>query len=196
MNKEKENTRSRTFFCVSYLSKELLERLLTDKLNIIKRYAYIVHDKDLLDGNPKKEHIHLYIKFNEKKSIKQIRDYFSTDTDNTLADICKNDCYALRYLLHLDDGSKFQYDRSAVTSYNIPNIEDYWDGDVASENREFDALQELYDGVSPLQVARKYGRDFIYHYNHYRQLLADIYEYELKHSVIDENGEIKEEKYD
>lgn len=101
---------------------ELKKRL---KKITTKEYAWIVHNKDLIKGTnePKKEHIHLYLKFNapypvnhlikmiwkpeDKKNIdKYYRFFQEVRTSNNIK----------KYLIHLNDKSKFQYKPEEVVA--------------------------------------------------------------------------------
>lgn len=91
---------------------------------------------------------------------------------NTLDEICENNIVAQRYLLHLDN-PKAQYDLSEVTSYNV-NLDNIFDVGTFGTAWEVDALSMLVSGVDKFEIAKKYGRDFIYHYLQFKALANDI----------------------
>lgn len=173
------NERGRNHFAITYVPKQELDLLLQKNLSLIKRYAYIYHDRDFnLDGSPKEPHYHLWVAFNDKKSIKQFIEMFSCvlpngDKPNTLDEICENNIRSQRYMLHLDNSDKAQYDISEIVYYNI-DIEQILDCGKYGISWEVDALGMLVSGVDKFEIAKKYGRDFIYHYLQFRALALDI----------------------
>lgn len=77
-----------------------------------------LHDKDVNeDGTLKKPHYHLMPMFDSLKSVRQARDYFSfvnavpPPNDNIIVHSKRQ---MARYLCHLDDPDKYQYDKSDV----------------------------------------------------------------------------------
>ena len=89
------------------------------------RYAYILHDKDVLDnGEIKGPHIHLVFCSDKAKSSNSWIEHFSSlldiSTDAVSVEMQGSEKKCLRYLLHLDDGAKHQYDRSEV----VTNMDD------------------------------------------------------------------------
>lgn len=173
------NDRDRNHFAITYLPKEQLELLIEKNLSLIRRYAFIYHDRDInLDGTPKEPHIHLWISFINKKSLRQLIDMLHIKLDdgsepNTLDEICENNISAQRYLLHLDNPEKVQYDLSEVTSYNV-NLDNIFEVGSFGTSWEVDALSMLVSGVDKFEIAKKYGRDFIYHYTQFKSLANDI----------------------
>lgn len=78
-------------------------------------YAYITHDKDLDDdGMPLKPHTH-FIGKRETTITPSGVCYHLGISEVSLANI-KNWKAAVRYLVHADNGRKFQYDHSLVTA--------------------------------------------------------------------------------
>lgn len=177
------NDRDRNHFAVTYIPKERLGLLLKENLSIIRRYCYIEHNRDFyLDGTPKEPHIHLWISFINKKSLRQLIDMLYVKLDdgtepNTFDELCNNNIVAQRYLLHLDDPDKAQYDVDEVVSYNV-NLDSIFDYSPSGFCWEVDALSMLVNGESKFEVAKKFGRDFIYHYLQFKALANDIREEE------------------
>lgn len=115
MSSEKSrDTRTRNFATVVYP-----ESAPEDWQDILARHcvpAFIspLHDKDINPtGEPKKPHFHVMLMFDGKKSMEQVAEIF--------ASICGVGCEVVksvrgyaRYLCHLDNPEKAQYDTSAV----------------------------------------------------------------------------------
>lgn len=88
------------------------------------RYAYILHDKDVLEsGEIKGNHIHLVFTAESAKSsanwIKHFSDLLHLEQEAVSVEMQGSEKKCLRYLLHLDDPAKHQYDRSEVIT-NMP----------------------------------------------------------------------------
>lgn len=89
------------------------------------RYAYILHDKDVLDtGEIKGKHIHIVFNAETAKSsanwIKHFSEQLKVEPEAVSVEMQGSEKKCVRYLLHLDDGAKHQYDRSEV----ITNMDD------------------------------------------------------------------------
>lgn len=75
------------------------------------------HDKDFNpDGEPKKPHYHLLLMFEGKKSISQVQDLLSNISTVPVEIVDSLRGYA-RYLCHLDNPEKAQYDIELVRSF-------------------------------------------------------------------------------
>lgn len=178
------NDRDRNHFAITYIPKERLDLLLKENLSLIRRYCYILHDRDFhLDGSPKEPHIHLWISFINKKSLRQLIDMLYVELEdgskpNTLDELCDNNFVAQRYLLHLDNPEKAQYDIDEIVSFNV-DLSNIFEVTSKGLCWEIDALSMLVNGESKFDVAKKYGRDFIYHYLQFKALANDIREEEF-----------------
>lgn len=85
------------------------------------RYAYILHDQDKeSDGTTKTEHLHIFLTADVAKSsqnwVKHFSDLLKVEPDAVSVEMQQSQKKCLRYLLHLDDGNKHQYDRSQVVT--------------------------------------------------------------------------------
>lgn len=180
MQLAKDSERAYRFAIVSYIDKQYLDalfQLLT--LRNLSHYSYIVHDKDKTDV-----HIHLALCFSEKVSVASIRRTFveaqkmsGVETvQNTFIQLLKNVHSLLDYFSHTGDYSdddKFCYDPGDI----VYDDQKFWGRllDVAGQadndtNTEFvtDLLSQDYD---PVNMAKKYGRDYIKNissYEHFR----------------------------
>lgn len=78
---------------------------------------YILHDKDILeDGTPKKPHYHVQIIFENPRSDRKIRKLSLMCGGNGYLETLDSVRGYARYLLHLDNPEKYQYDVSEIHS--------------------------------------------------------------------------------
>lgn len=84
-----------------------------------------LHDKDInADGEVKKSHIHVLVIYQGKKSFEQIKEV----TDKLNASIpqkCANVKGLVRYMAHLDNPEKAQYDRSLIVGHGGADVAEY-----------------------------------------------------------------------
>ena len=83
-----------------------------------------LHDKDVNpDGEVKKPHWHILLSFDGNKSFSQIREY----TDKLNAPIpqkCASAKGLVRYMIHLDNPEKYQYDYADIVCHGGYDIND------------------------------------------------------------------------
>lgn len=125
--KKTEDNRARAFATIIYpdsLPADWLERL---KGTMWKGFVSPLHDKDVNEGGtPKKPHYHVLIMFdgNSKKNYDtQIKPVFEKCFENGFAgreEIQSTQGYA-RYLCHLDNPEKAQYDKNDVIAFGGAN---------------------------------------------------------------------------
>lgn len=72
-------------------------------------YCYILHDKD-----DNKKHFHFLIFFNNQRYISSVSTEFNIQTN--LINYVKDKKYAIQYLVHYNDSSKFQYSITDIRS--------------------------------------------------------------------------------
>lgn len=174
--------RSRKFSCITYLNELQLQVCLLKHSNQIRVYAYAMHDKDTKeDGTLKEPHIHLVLITYNTCAISSIRRWFSGYVDEngditTTAQICQDVFEMYDYLTHStrkarEDG-KYQYDKSIIKTNDTTG---YFQ---ASEESEYDsitlAMESLLKGGDIHTLAKRYGRDFILHYNAIKQVVCDV----------------------
>lgn len=117
----------RNFSCVLYGSLENLDEFLNTAETIPRAYAYIVHDKDILDnGEPKKTHIHLILSYSNARSIENVEKillvYMNKNElqhQNVFIEPCRNIKSAFDYLTHKNDKNKYQYTIDNVVCSSI-----------------------------------------------------------------------------
>lgn len=177
MSKMKLPNRSRKFSLVTYLVEPDLVTCLNNHQQSIRGFAYAYHDKDETEeGKIKEKHAHVVLWLYNPSDSNRIRRWFHGVDEkgieaNTLAQVCMDVAASYEYLWHKNNPEKYQYDSSIVVSSDPALFEQ------ADDNPESDAyapLEDLLNGVPLSVVAKRYGRDFIVHYGHYRQIYQDI----------------------
>lgn len=108
------DTRTRNFATVVYPEsapedwQHILER------HCVPSFISPLHDKDVNPtGEPKKPHYHVMLMFEGKKSIEQVQEIFST-IGGVGCEVVKSLRGYARYLCHLDNPEKAQYEPSEV----------------------------------------------------------------------------------
>jgi len=83
-----------------------------------------LHNKDTNpDGTIKKEHIHVLMMYDGVKSYDQVLEV--TESINaTVPQKCGSAKGLVRYMLHLDNPEKYQYDKGDIRAYGGADIED------------------------------------------------------------------------
>lgn len=160
----------------TYLPQEKILAVLNDKLADGQLYQAITifHDRDVNeDGTLKAPHSHVYVRLARSRMPSQIRNWFRGLDEkgqlvNTFSEPIKSSVYDLRlYFLHRNAPEKYQYNESDL--FEI--------GDPLTVNEGIDEtyaiFMDLADGVAIPDLIRKYGRDFVYHYTHWRKLMED-----------------------
>lgn len=103
-------------------------------LTSLKKYAFIVHDKDTLDnGQPKKPHFHIVLTFSNATTSDVIAKIMQVEEQyiNKIRTTTKS---AMLYLVHRNDPNKYQYNPSEVIA-NFDYVE-YVDGCEPKQKRE------------------------------------------------------------
>lgn len=115
---------------------EKLPQILKEKDNILREYAYIIHNMDIYTeadesknpehkaGTLKPEHIHLLLRFerSQPQNTKYICKWFNIP-ENFVSKIHGKFEDAILYLIHLNAPDKFPYDISDITAnFNVDTI--------------------------------------------------------------------------
>lgn len=176
---------SRYFAIVTYCEHTQLCDILEKKSSQIRSYAFITHDKDITeDGELKVSHKHLIIALYQQRTLDDILKWFSGLADenglriNTMA-IARSRTQIKEdylYLTHKNAEEKYQYSEEDITQYNQ---ELFISKNDIQEDTIILALDDLLNGESLQKVYRRYGRDFIIHYNSIRKLYLDIKDGEI-----------------
>lgn len=215
------------FALMSYATVEQIDEVLKEHQMDCKAYAYIEHNRDVHeDGTKKPCHTHIVVYTATSKSEISVRNWFKGCTDekgeraNTFCETqreCKHsdgtttyenvDLVGVTcYLVHEDKQgnplpNKYHYKWDDVVSFNLQTLRTFYEqwGRKPKEDNTFEILEALLGGASLLQLARKYGRDFILNYKKYQDLAQVCYseffdekEQEQAIETVQEIGEIAE----
>ena len=143
-------------------------------LTNIKKYAIVIHDKDLLDnGEPKKKHFHAVLTFSNATTIGAVANGLGVDCQY-VEKIRTTTKSAMLYLVHRNNPEKYQYSPDSVNA-NFDYIE-YVDWCLPKQNRENIAQKianweikqyNLYDYISVQEFA--VNRNFYNNCFYFRQ---------------------------
>lgn len=168
--------RSRYFCLISYLSIDIILSCLKKNKNI-KHYACIVHDKDLdQQGNIKIIHTHIVIHLYNAVTLRIVRQWFSGFYDdkgleiNTLGQYINSNYDILDYLIHKNNQDKYQYSLVDIIS---DDLEAMYNNEILADNC-YEIITMLLEKKKLLDIVKKYGKDFVYHYSCYKEICKDI----------------------
>ena len=155
-----------------------LANFLKNPLSVVSEYAYILHDRDVKeDGTPKEWHYHFLLVLNRSRRLADIQSYLKHSLLGTvLLQPCHSVPASYGYLTHENEDSKVHYDESSIVSSADKS---YWKADTSSNgcDKSSDSIMSAYldllNSMPLTECAKKYGRDFIIHYNHIKSLLLD-----------------------
>lgn len=177
-----DNKRYRNFCLMTYLNEQQIKTVLAGHDRQLKAHAYITHDKDKNEnGELKQVHMHLLLALVNNTTCDAVRNWFKGFTDekgqpiNTLAQPMHDISGSFEYLTHNTEQAKAEgkyiYDDTSVKGGNIKYFQDTTLQEV--DNLTL-ALDDLMNGIPLIEVAKRYGRDFIVHYGHIKTLYNDI----------------------
>lgn len=202
-NSGQKDTRARNFATVVYPESAPAEWLDILSEHCIPAFISPLHDKDINPtGEPKKPHYHVIIMFEGKKSIDQVKEVFDSINGVGLEVVKSLRGYA-RYLCHLDNPEKTQYDVNEVRCIAADYL-----GTIGMAVDKYAAIGEMQDfcdkyNVISFYILAKYARS---HRPDWHRILCDcgsvfmreylksrkwtVYESNLKDIVDPETGEI------
>lgn len=101
-------------------------------------YYSILHDSDIKDnGESKTLHYHIVISFKNgfRTRCSTLLNLFDDDTRFCISiQLCVNLFSSIRYLIHLDNETKFQYSKDLISTNNNRMLSNYLDGNTELEN--------------------------------------------------------------
>ena len=155
---------------ISYAPVSFIKSVLENHISQIKAFAYCFHDRD----KDKVPHTHILICSKMPMYLDTYINWFKyindkNELENTLGQKLVDIKGSYQYLIHENDLDKFQYLQTDRNSYNS----DFFTLS-SHEDKSILALTDILAGCSLRDCALRYGRDFIYHYAHMRQLILDI----------------------
>lgn len=189
--------KTRKFAISTYLSEQQLKNVLEKNRSIIYRWAYAYHDKDVKeDGSPKEPHTHVWIEFTQPYAVSKPRNLFKGFTDskgkeiNTMIEFQKKtDAHVIQYFIHKGYDNKTQYDKSIIQSNNVDvdyllslNLET-----SDSNDNSYTILSTLVEKgfhySNLMELAKEFGKDFIYHWRSYKELAVSIIDQQRMESM-------------
>lgn len=134
-------------------------------------WAYAYHDLDLDKyGNLKPPHYHILVHFKQARSLNSCKKYVLS-TQNVFGEECRSPLGAYEYLWHKNDADKYQYDKSIVVCHSPL----YWDKFLPDirDRTNIDFIEDLFNGVDMVTMAKRYGRDYMKNYRSYEEFLDE-----------------------
>lgn len=108
-----------------------------------------LHNLDLNPtGEPKKEHYHILILFNGNKTYEQVLEIIKP-LNATIPQQCHNAKSLVRYMAHLDNPEKYQYNLSEIKSHGGVELADLL---KPSANERYTLLMEMIDFVKDNRI--------------------------------------------
>ena len=121
-------------------SKEKIEKFVNSLTGTALVYM-INHDKDVDEkGVLKENHTHMLIEYQTPRKISTIANLF--EVESNFIEICKSKKASLRYLTHLDDRDKYQYNSDEVIHNNTVSYDDLIKGQNLSDKEIAKLLME------------------------------------------------------
>lgn len=168
--KKKSNVRTREASLIVYMQQdELLKMIVSLQLyHNLKHFAFIKHDMD-----EKEPHYHLYLYFINARELKGIYWLVKSYTKSNVMIEAVHDKYSLvnEYFIHKGYEDKYQYPKDNV----VMDDERFFQG-TTEENKTIDMLLDIIAGCPLIEMAKKYGRDYIINkekYDRYAELMKD-----------------------
>lgn len=116
---EEQRKQSRTFSVILYQDAEnyCCDEVLANCAEYFDEWAYILHDKDLTeDGTPKKNHYHVVGRLSGSRSPSTVANKIGVPANYVECKKGYTFKKGVRYLCHLDNPDKFQYDSGLISS--------------------------------------------------------------------------------
>ncbi len=195
-NSQIQARKTRFFSLMTYADEKQIQKVFTKHARSVRAFCYILHDQD--DAEP---HHHIVMRTHSTWSSAQLRKWFSGLTDKEKKPIntfCEpaNDLVALKdYLTHSDEESrakgKHQYSQSDIKDHGI------WD--LIPKNDSYDNSYEIVNkilvGTPYRELVRQYGRAFLYHWDKFVDMAAEIRQDEgYKEALLRSSYELAELK--
>lgn len=155
---------------ISYAPVSFIETILKNHISQLKAYSFCFHDRDY----DKEPHTHILICSKMPMYIDTYINWFKYINENgqlekSLGEKLVDIKGSYQYLIHENNPEKFQYSKTDRKSYN----EEFFHISNQDDKATL-ALTDLLAGCTLRDCALRYGRDFIYHYGHIRELYNDI----------------------
>ena len=169
---------SAKYICGICYDEDGLSNFVKNHNSVVSEYAYILHDRDVKDdGTPKEPHYHFLLVLQRSRRLADIQSYMKYSLQgNVLLQPCHSVTASYGYLTHENEDSKVSYNETSIVSSADSS---FWKADTSfnDSHKSCDTIMSAYldllKSMSLTDCAKKYGRDFIIHYNHIKSLLLD-----------------------
>lgn len=104
-----------------------------------------LHDKDIKNretGELKKAHYHCIIRFRSKKSFNQVKLEVCDKLNGPIPQPVVDFAMMVRYLIHMDDPDKYQYDKEDIKVYGNIDVKEYI---YSKRDYQYEVLKEIID---------------------------------------------------
>lgn len=104
-----------------------------------------LHDKDIKNkdtGELKKPHYHCVIRFKSKKSFTQVQNDICNKVNGPIPQPVADIAMMIRYLVHLDDPDKYQYNKEDIRVYGNIDVKEYL---YTKKEYQYEILKEILD---------------------------------------------------
>lgn len=160
--------KDRWFSCVTYGDEDYLKRVLLANSNHIRAWAYCVHDKE------NDYHIHLLLRTYNSYTFKAILNWFrdvpQAIPQNTFVEKIIDKQGAVDYLTHKHEPDKYHYDEESIVAQNLNDFIE----EASAKDSSYEIIVDMIRGLSYRALAFKYGRDFIYHFKQFDEIVKNI----------------------
>lgn len=108
-----------------------------------------LHDKDVNpDGTVKKEHWHILLIYDGVKSFSQIKE-ITDSLSSPVPQACESARGLVRYMIHMDNPEKYQYDRAGIVGHCGADVESFFE--MTATNR-LATLKEISQFIMDNQI--------------------------------------------
>lgn len=186
------NKKCLNHFVESYCDEATILSALELHSRAIKRYALILHNKDIFKddiiendcirhkmGDFKEPHYHILIMLNWQLPLRQVQNWFyqlddeGCEITNRNPNPCTSVLKAFQYLTHKNNPEKYQYNDDEIITDDLLYFMSLNEDDPLNDNLT-DALLDYLGGVSLEELVRRYGRDFIINFKNVRDIANEI----------------------
>ena len=149
------------FTYMDFVAYDLLDVQAVCNDEIVVHYAYIRHQPE---GEATQTHYHIVVKLSCQQTCEYFFNRKSFNHTVRVKGLKKRlGAYrAFEYLIHKNDNDKIQYSLSEVVSDDLS----FWQSLCSSNKDNSEFVLDL-ASLSPLEMAMKYGRDYIRNYSRY-----------------------------
>lgn len=132
-----------------------------------------LHDKDVNpDGEVKKSHWHVLIMFEGKKSLAQIEE-ITEKINASKPQKCANVKGLVRYMAHVDNPEKYQYDKTSIIGHAGVDVASYFEASKIERYQQIAQMMDYIDDndITEMEDMLRYARKE--RFSDWFQLLCD-----------------------